>query len=305
MSAHRTIDTGKKSGLTGLTLLGVALFLILVWGSAFTMIGVAVRTLSPEWLVAYRMMVGTLLVLVYSHAIGHRLPPIKDKRWLWYAVMAVTGASLPFVLIANGQKTVDSGLTAILVGTMPLITIVLAHFFTTEKLTPMKLIGFLMGFVGIVVLFLPTDLSLSLVADWQAQLLILGGSVCYAVTTIVASRTPETPSPVGAAMLLMMSAGLSTVWASSVSGPPPMPDMTALLCILGLGLGSTAVATVTFLWVIDVAGPSIMARINYFVPICSVILGVILLNEALDWRIFVALFVILLGVVVSKMGGAD
>jgi len=305
MKSSLDISIPEKPVLRGLLLIGVALFLIIVWGSAFTMVGAAVRTLSPEWLVAYRMIVGAVLVLIYSHLTGHRLPSLRDERWLWYGVMAVTGASLPFVLIANGQETVDSGLTGILVGTMPLITIVLAHFFTSEKLTLMKLVGFLIGFVGIVVLFLPKNLSLSLVADWQAQLLILMGSACYAITTIVASRKPETPSPVGAAMMLMMGAALSTVWASATSGPPPMPDLVALLCVLGLGLGSTAIATITYLWVIDVAGPSVMARINYFVPVCSVILGVIFLDEVLDWRIVVALFVILLGVLVSKMDGAD
>lgn len=305
MAHTGTIDSKKTTGLNGLTLLAVALFLILVWGSAFTMVGVAVRSLSADWLVSYRMSVAAFIVLAYSRFAGHRLPPLRDTRWIWYSVIAVTGASLPFVLLAHGQKTVDSGLTAILVGTMPLITIVLAHFFTAEKLTAMKLIGFLMGFIGIVVLFLPTDFTFALVSDWRAQLLILLASFCYAVTTIIASRTPETPSPVGAAMMLLIGAGLSTIWAAASSGPPPMPDMTALLCVLGLGLGSTAIATVTYLWVIDVAGPSVMARINYFVPVCSVILGVILLKEELDWRIFIALFVILLGVVVSKMGGAD
>ena len=295
----------KPAPLKGFVLIGVALFLIIVWGSAFTMVGAAVRTLSPEWLVSYRMMVGALVVLIYSQVIGHRLPSIRDPGWIWYAVMAITGASLPFVLLANGQQIVDSGLTAILVGTMPLITIVLAHFFTSEKLTAMKLVGFLMGFAGIVVLFLPKDLSFSLVSDWQAQLLILLASACYAITTIIASRAPDTPSPVGAAMMLIMGAGLSTAWAAATAGPPPMPDMTAMLCVIGLGLGSTAIATVTYLWVIDVSGPSVMARINYFVPVCSVILGVIILKEALDWRIFVALFVILLGVIVSKMDGAD
>lgn len=305
MGVPNNTDNAQLAGMSAPTLLGVALFLIIVWGSAFTLVGVAVRTLSPEWLVSYRMSIGACIVWAYSHAIGHRLPPLKDVRWIWYAILAITGASLPFVLLANGQQTVDSGLTAILVGTMPLITIVLAHFFTAEKLTIMKLIGFLMGFVGIIVLFLPKELSFALVSDWQAQLLILLASVSYAVTIIVASRAPETPSPVGAAMMLIMGAGLSTMWAAAVAGPPPIPDMTALLCAIGLGLGSTAIATVTYLWVIDVSGPSVMARINYFVPVCSVILGVLLLNEVLDWRIFVALFVILLGVIVSKLDGAD
>jgi len=252
MSSQTENMTSEGSPLSGWLLIGVALFLILVWGSAFTLIGAAVRTLSPEWLVAYRMMFGAVLVYGYARCVGHRLPSLTDKRWIWHTLMGITGASLPFVLIAIGQKTVDSGLTAILVGTMPLITIVLAHFFTSEKLTVMKLVGFLMGFIGIVILFLPKDLSLSVVADWQAQLLILMGSVCYAITTIVASRKPETPSPVGAAMMLIIGALLSTIWAAAVSGPPPKPDMVALLCVIGLGVGSTAIATITYLWVIDV-----------------------------------------------------
>lgn len=292
-------------GIQPATLIGVALFLILIWGSAFTLIGVAVQTLTPEWLVAYRMIIGASLVLIYSRLVGHRLPALRDKRWLWYAVIALTGASLPFVLIATGQKSVDSGLSAILIGTMPLITIILAHFFTDEKLNGMKFIGFLIGFIGIVVLFLPEDLSLTLVSDWQAQSLILIGSICYAVTTIIASRAPDTPSPVGAAMMLLIGAFLSTTWAALTAGPPPIPSKTALYSVIALGLGSTGIATVTYLWVIDKAGPSVMARINYFIPVCSVTLGVIYLKEALDWRIFVALFVILLGVIISRLGKAS
>ena len=292
----------SNAGKPMIKLFVIAVFLILVWGSAFTMNGVAVRTLSPEWLVAYRMIVGAIIVLIYAYMTGHRLPTLRDRRWIWYFAIALFGASLPFVLVANGQKTVDSGLTAILTGTMPLITIVLAHFFTTEKLNGWKVTGFLMGFIGIVILFLPKDLSFTLVTDWQAQLLILASAACYAVTTIIASRTPKTPSSLGAAMMLILGAGLSTLWATAMAGPPPMPDRNALLCILGLGLGSTAIGTIGYLWFIDTAGPSVMARVNYFVPVCSVTLGVWLLNEALDWRIFVALFVIILGVIISRFG---
>ncbi len=297
--------TPPHQGLSGLPLLGVALFLIVVWGSAFTMVDVAVRTLSPDWLVGFRMSFGAALVLAYSFIRGHRLPSLRDKRWLWYAIMGFTGASFPFVLLARSQTIVDSGLTAIIVGSMPLITIILAHFFTNEKLNAWKLLGFIVGFIGIVVLFLPETLSFTLVQDWKAQILILIAASSYAATTIIASRAPETPSPLAAAMMLFMGAIMSVGWALSNSGLPPIPDTAALLCILGLGVGSTGVATVVFLWVIDVAGPSVMARINYFVPACSVVLGVWLLGEALDWRIYVALCVIIFGVIISKFGGAD
>ena len=264
------------------------------------MVGAAVRTLSPDWLVAYRMIIGAAVVYICSRILGHRLPPLKDRRWIWYFFLAITGASLPFVLLAHGQKTVDSGLTAIIAGTMPLIVIVLAHFFTSEKLTAWKLTGFALGFAGIVVLFLPKTLSFELIADWKAQGLILLAAFFYASTTIIASRAPATPSPVAAAMMLSIGAVMSTVWAASVAGPPPMPEMTALLCAIGLGLGSTGIATITYLWLIDRVGPSVVARINYFVPVCSVFLGVTVMNEILDWRIFVAFFVILIGVIISR-----
>jgi drug/metabolite transporter (DMT)-like permease len=301
----RSSLTRPRLGLSKIQLLGVSAFLVLVWGSAFTMVDVAVRTVSPDWLVAFRMSFGAGLVLVYAIIAGHRLPPLRDKRWIWYSVLGLTGASLPFVLIAIGMKSVDSGLSAIIVGAMPLITIILAHFFTDEKLTAWKLLGFVMGFGGIVILFLPTELSLTLVKDWQAQLLILMGATCYALTTVIASRAPETPSPVAATMMLFMGALISVVWAYAHSGAPTVPNATALFCIIALGLGSTGAATVIYLWVIDMAGPSAIARINYFVPVCSVILGVWLLNEPLDWRIFVSLAVIILGVIISKLGGAD
>lgn len=266
------------------------------------MVGAAVRTLSPDWLVAYRMIIGAAVVYLCSRILGHRLPPLKDPRWIWYFFLAITGASLPFVLLAHGQQTVDSGLTAIIAGTMPLIVIILAHFFTSEKLTAWKFIGFATGFFGIVVLFLPKDLSFTLIADWKAQSLILLAAFFYASTTIIASRAPATPSPIAAAMMLSIGAVMSTIWAASVSGPPPMPEMTALLCVIGLGLGSTGLATMTYLWLIDEVGPSVVARINYFVPVCSVFLGVTLMEEILDWRIFVAFFVILIGVILSRLG---
>ena len=300
--AHNTQRKLAAHKVTPAFLFGVAVFLVLIWGSAFTMIDVAVRTLDPAWVVAYRMAVGACLVYIISRSRGHKLPPLKDKRWLWYIVLGFTAASLPFVLIAHAQITVDSGISAIIVGTMPLITIILAHFFTDEKLNFWKLSGFVLGFIGVAILFLPETFSLTLISDWGAQLLILIGSFCYAATTIIASRAPETPAPIAGTMLLIAGATMSMIWALATQGLPVMPDTAALLCVLGLGVGSTGIATIVYLWFIDTAGPSNMAKVNYFVPVCSVVLGVWILSEPLDWRIFASLIAIIFGVIISRKG---
>lgn len=280
----------------------LAATLILIWGSAYTFVDVAVTHITPIRLVAYRLVLGAILVTAYAYAKGQRFPPLRDARWLWYTLLGVTGSVLPFFLISTGQIDVESGLTSILVGAMPILTIILAHFMTHEKLTARKLIGFVIGFMGIVILFLPEELSLTLVSNWQAQSLILAGAFCYALTTVIAKIAPETPSSVAAAMMLVTAAIIGVI-ALALTQPlyiAMAPKTWGLIVILGIG--STALGTILYLYVIKMTGPGMMARINYFVPVASVIFGVFFLNEPLGWRTFASFAIILIGVLISRSG---
>lgn len=282
--------------------IGLAVLLILVWGSAFTMVDVAVKTLSPIWVVATRVALAAILITVYTYANGWRLPPLRDVRWRWYAVLGLTGMVLPFFLIGEGQKTVQSGVSAIIIGAMPIITIILAHFFTDEKMTLMKFTGFLVGFSGIILLFIPKDFSLSLVSDWKAQSLILMAAFFYGLTTILAKRSPETQSAVGASMMLISGAIISSLWAliEGIPTTPPAPIVYPM--IIGLAIGSTGIATILYLYMIDVKGPTVMASINYFVPVASVVFGIWLLGEDLTLQKIAAFVIVLSGVIISRIG---
>lgn len=277
--------------------------LVLIWGSAYTMVGVGVRSIEPIWLVAYRLIIGSVLVTAYALLIKkRRFPPLSDPRWRWYFMLGVTGSALPFFLLSKGQVSIDSGVASIIVGAMPLMTVFLAHFFAGEHLTKQKLLGFAIGFLGIVVLFLPDDLGLSLISDWKAQLLIIGGAFCYAFTTVFAKRAPKTPASLGAAMMLICAA-IVGVSAAVISGVPDSPPPAiGLLMAIGLGIGSTALATILYLYVIEKTGPTMLARINYFTPLASVFFGVLLLSEPLSWRIALSFAVIVLGVMISRRG---
>lgn len=282
------------------TLLLIAFTLIITWGTAYTMVAVGVRTITPIWLVAYRTILGAFLVTVYAYWRGHRFPKLSDPRWVWYFVLGLTGMVIPFFLISVGQKTVDSGVAAIIIGAMPLLTIIMAHFFAKERLTPRKITGFLVGFIGIIALFLPENFDLSLIKDWRAQVLIVGGAFFYAVTTILAKRAPDTPASLAAAMMLV-GAAIAATLAGIVSGvPETVPPVMGIWMAIGLGVGSTALGNILFLYVIQKTGPSMLARINYFPPLASVIAGVWFLNEPFTWRIAVAMCVILLGVFISR-----
>lgn len=292
----------SQSKLSKPLFLIISFFLIITWGSAFTMIGVGVKYMTPIWLVAYRLVIGAAFMIIYVVATGAKFPKLTDGRWLWYFALGMTGMVIPFFLISTGQVSVDSGLSAIIVGAMPLMTIILAHFFADEPLNPPKMLGFFIGFLGVVILFLPDNLSLELVSDWKSQLLIVGAALCYAVTTVAAKRAPKTPSSVGAGMMLICSAIVGVIGALFTGVPTALPPYPGLLSAIGLGIGSTALATILYLYVIEQTGPSVLAKINYFVPVASVVFGIWFLSEPFTWRMVISFIVILAGVIIARLG---
>lgn len=292
----------NDSKMTQTSFLLLSFILIIIWGSAYTMVGVGVKYMTPIWLVAYRLVIGAVFITTYVIATGAKFPKLSDLRWLWYFGLGMTGMVIPFFLLSTGQVHVDSGLTAIIVGAMPLMTIILAHFFADERLNLMKAIGFFVGFLGIVILFLPDNLSLELVSDWKSQVLIVLAAFCYAVTTVAAKRAPKTPSAVGAGMMLICSAVVGVIGALFTGLPEALPAMPGLLSAAGLGIGSTALATILYLYMIEQTGPSVLAKINYFVPVASVVFGIWLLSEPFTWRMVISFIVILIGIFIAKIG---
>lgn len=134
--------------------------LTVLWGSAFAFIGYTVDFLPPMALIFVRLSLAAMILLGWAIFRGRRMPPLTDKRWLWFTGLGFFGNTLPFFLIAWGQLSLDSALTGILVATMPLATLGLAHVFVPgERMNAQKLIGFLVGFGGVIVLMGPSALQ--------------------------------------------------------------------------------------------------------------------------------------------------
>ena len=284
-------------------LYGAALITVILWGTAYTLIGYIVDYMSPAWLVAVRVTIAAVVLTGYALLRGHRFPPLRDPVWRWYWVIGFFGMTFPFYLSAKGQMSIDSGLTAVIAGVMPLITIVLAHFFIKgEHLSWRKGLGFLIGFAGIVFLFIPIPLKWNLVDTWQAQGLILIMAFSYALVTIIVKRAPKTPASVGAAMMLISASIMALAWAFSTGIPETRPPNSALLAIVFLALGGTGVAQILYLRIIEVKGPSFIAKMVYVVPIFSIISGIIFLDEPFSWRSILALMVIFAGLLIARAG---
>lgn len=281
---------------------------LLLWGTEYTLVGtIDAEVVSEAWQVVIRMVFAALFMVVFVYMRGNKLPNLRDKSWIAYGTMGFIGMTIPFYLIARGyNEGVDSGLISILIGVTPLFTVILAHFFVrSEPLTKLKSLGFFIGFIGVCVLFLPNELSWALVDNWQAQALIVLAAFGYAATSILGKRAPEQPASVGAALMLLGGALSALLGAFMLAGsdiPGAMPPAKIIGALAALTIGATFFGNLLYLRLLQISGPSLIAKINYIVPIVAIISGMVFLSEGLQSRYIIALIIILAGLYIARLG---
>jgi len=275
--------------------------LVVLWGTAYAFIKTAVITLPPSALVFVRIALAAVILTGYAYVRGRRLPPLRDKRWLWMMALGLFGNAAPFFLISWGQgEGVDSALTGILVATMPIATIAIAHFAVPgEHMTARRAAGFALGFAGVIILLGPTALADMAQSSLVAQLAIVGAAVCYAINAILARLMPETPASVSGAGMLIGGALLVAPFGilDLMAGPQIAP--IAWASAFWLALGPTAFATVLLMRLARSPGPGFLAVVNYLTPVAAVITG-LLIGETIGWHAVLALAVILAGVLLAR-----
>lgn len=277
--------------------------LVIMFGSAFLLTKIAVQEIPPLAVVAGRIVIGAALLIAISLIQGERFATLLPY-WPLLLLLALTGNCLPFFVITWGQQYVDSGLAGILMAMMPLTTVVLAHFFVRgERITRNRLAGFLLGFVGVIILMQP-DLIFSSQMNWIhliAMLSILSGAISYAVNSILAHSLPKISlSLISAGVLLVAS--LVIVPIAWLQGVEWLPEVTAapLASVVLLGLFPSGLATIVYFRVIRHAGPGFLSQINYLIPVWAVLMGVIFGGELLSIHVLLALIVILTGIWIAQ-----
>jgi drug/metabolite transporter (DMT)-like permease len=171
---------------------GAFALLGLIWGSSFLWIKIAVGETGPFLLVTFRLLFGLAGLLVVM-ALQRQAWPRDRRLWLAYLFMGLFNTGLPFTLITWGETRIDSSLASILNGTVPLFTIVIAHFWLKDdKITLPRIAGLLVGFVGMVIL-LSRDLGPSaLRGSLWGQLAVIAAAVSYAVD--LCAQVPARPA---------------------------------------------------------------------------------------------------------------
>ncbi|KUP93965.1 DMT family transporter [Tritonibacter horizontis] len=274
----------------------------ITWGGTFMVVELALQGITPVWLAAGRIGFASLLLCAIWAFRGFRLFSGRPN-WPVVILVGVLSSTLPFILISWGLQHVTSGFAGVSMSAVPLMVLPLAHFFANEPLTLRRLLGIVIGFFGVAVLiggqaFVSNGAEL----EWAGRLACLAAAACYAVSSVLVRRLPEV-DPVGlATVLLLIGTSVILPVALVVEGPPPTISHETWIWLAILGLIPTAGANLLRVLVIRGAGPTFMSLTNYLVPLCAVLLGALVLGEALPNSLISALGLILAGVALSQYG---
>jgi len=273
--------------------------LILVWGSSFLLTDRSLLFFSPEQVVTYRLTIGAITMLVIS-IIYHKNLLLAFRPWFHFGIYAVIGNILPYLLISIGQTTITSGMAGLLMAFMPLVTLILAHFFLpNDKLNIFKAIGFVVGISGVLIILAPSINNGS--NDTIGIILVLGAACAYSVNTIIAARLTSYDPIISSTCVLILASLLSfLLWPETIQlNFSDIPLLSGSAIVL-LGILPTGIAAYIYFIIINAAGATFLSNINYLIPVVAFFLGALLLGEEILLQNIIALLFIISGIFISR-----
>jgi drug/metabolite transporter (DMT)-like permease len=266
----------------------------LMWGSSFLFIKLGLDGFTPLGLVATRLVIGSVFLIAYVRL--RRLPWSGDARfWIGGAGIGILSSAIPFFLIAWGERTIESGIASVLTSTTPLFSLVLAPLvYRPDRMSGIPMLGVLVGFAGAIVVVWGGGTSGTL----AGMLAVLVAALTYALGGLFMSRFMH--------MYHFVSVtAVSTVAAAGVVGAIAIPagqidldrpGAVPWVSVTALGLLGTGVALVLFMHVLREWGPTRSSMITYAIPPVGVLLGTLVRDEPLTWRLVVGGALIVIGV---------
>ncbi len=276
-----------------------------IWGASFLFIKVIVDETSPLEVTEGRLFFGALAVGV---VMVMRKTPVRRPPSLWFkvAVWALVGIVIPFILIAWAEEHIDSGTASVLNSSMPLFTVLFAAIFLIEEqLTPARVAGLGIGFVGVIVLTSGDvyDLRDSTVLG---QLAVVGASACYGAGAVYARSLLKEEDPVGlTGGQLVLGTLLVLPIMLVVRGTPDYSlSVEAWLSLLALGVLGTGIAIIIYLWLVDNVGSVRSSLVTYIIPVVGLFLGWAVLDESIGINTVLGCALIIAGVAAVMRGQA-
>ena len=263
-----------------------------LWGIPYLLIKVAVVELSPPVIVLSRVVIGIAVLIPIAMKRGSLLPAVK--AWRYVLPYAIGEMIAPWFLITAAEQKISSGLTGLLVATVPIWATILASMHGDKTVWHAKrLFGILIGFIGII-LVVGIE-SLSGKQSILAIFMIIVAAIGYAwAVTMINSKVPHI-DPISINGIAMVMTAIFYLPIAVATAPNSMPSMKVITSLIILGLFPTALAFILFFELIKDIGTARGSLVTYLNTAFAVLLGVLILSEPFTLGIALGLPLVLVG----------
>jgi drug/metabolite transporter (DMT)-like permease len=267
----------------------------LLWGSSYLFIKIGVESLPTLTLIAGRLAIGSVVLLGVVLVVRPTLPR-NPRTYGHLVVMALLSITIPFLLVATAERSTDSALAAIVNAAIPLVSVTLsAVMLRDERLSGLRLAGLGLGFLGVAI---AVSRGLGGGSDLAGIAALAGSTVSYATGAVYTRRFVRDLAPaVGA----LFEVGIAFLITASLAVVLERPFATtyrpeALFSILWLGVLGSGIAYLLFFRLLGRWGATRTSLVAYVLPIVGIVLGAVVLDEAVDARLVVGTALIVAGV---------
>jgi drug/metabolite transporter (DMT)-like permease len=272
-----------------------------VWGSTWLAINIGLRTMPPFFAAGFRFVVASAVLYGIIRMRKLTIPFTPDARKVYFA-LGVLSFAIPFALAYWGQQFIPSAVGSILFCAFPLWVAVFSHFFlVNERLDAFKVVGTLLGFVGILIVFSP-DLSMPESSAVPGMAAILLSATMQAAALIITKKhghaiSPFTMTFVGMVMasiiLLLLGVAFEPFSAIVWSGE-------AIGSILYLAIIGSVLTFVSYYWLLKRIDAVYLSLTSFINPIVAVMLGALILDERLASTVLAGATLVLTGILISN-----
>ena len=277
----------------------------IIWGGQFVLIDVALLDYAPKQLALLRTFFAAIFLILFCSFTRRK----KNKRsffaWLKIIAISIFEVVIPFTLIMWGQQFISGSMTSILIGTIPLFTIILVLLTRIEQATFTKFIGILVGFVGLFVLFLPDLIKGSIFSGGiLPQITILLGALSFAIALIIIRTLPHENSfllskdtfIIGALIMLV----INLIDGSFIEMDFYLQSSSFFAAIV-LGALCSGFVYVLYVTLIKQAGAGFCSLSNYLVPFFGSVFGVIIMKDHISINMIFACILILSSITIEPI----
>ena len=273
------------------------LLLAALWGGSFLFMRIAAPVLGPVWLIECRVLLAGLLLLPVLAKLG--LLGELQRNLIPLFLVGCLNSATPFLLLAFASVSLPTGLTSILNGTAPLFGTVVASVWLHEKLTPARIAGLMLGFVGVVIVVgwktidtTPGSLMAIVAALLAALMYAIAAPYIKQTLKDVPSLVATTGSQLGAALIILPALPFTV--------PQQAPSAKVVISVLALAILSTAFAYILFFRLIQTIGSTKALTVTYLVPIFAMLWGTIVLQETVTSSMMLGCGLVLLGTAIAN-----